>query len=176
MPNDTAVFIPRYQQIIAAEGPDALRTALVAEARTWLLPVTPFAHQQRSKGVGVDCIGVPTEVGRVFDIPECEGVPYAYTRQPNEREMQRELEGRLDYVPFRDVKVADMLWTRAYLGGPAQHLAMIVGFGPLTILHASVRATRLTPRGRGQVVEHSVDHVFLTTRLRACFRYRCLNG
>lgn len=160
MPNDTAVCTDQ-------------RTAVVAEARTWL--GTPFAHQRRQKGLGVDCIGVPAEVGKALGLPHCQDVPYAYTRQPNEREMQRELEARLDYVPFGSLRLADLLWLRAYAGGPAQHLAMVVSLSPLTILHASMRPTRTNPK-RGEVIEHSIDEAWLKTRLRACFRYRGIDG
>lgn len=37
-----------------------IRAAIVAEARTWL--GTAYGHQQRSKGVRVDCPGLPLEV------------------------------------------------------------------------------------------------------------------
>lgn len=143
-----------------------LRDALVAEARTWL--GTPFAHQQRRKGHGVDCIGVPTEVGRAFGLPGCEDVPFAYTRAPNVREMQRELEARLDYVPFRDVKVADLLWLLGDAHGEPQHLAIVVGAEPLKVIHASLV--------RKAVIEHIADDTWLKTRLRACFRYRGIDG
>lgn len=152
-----------------------LRAALVAEARTWLR--TPFAHQRREKGIGVDCIGVPTEVGRAFGIPECEGVPYAYTRAPNVREMQRELEARLDYVPFKQAQVADLFWLLGYPHGLPQHLAMVVNLQPLTIIHATMHETANTVgTKRGEVIEHGVDDYLLKTRLRACFRYRGIDG
>lgn len=139
-----------------------LRTAAIAEARTWL--GTPFAHQQRRKGFGVDCIGVPAEVGKALGLPFCEGVPTAYTRAPNPRELLRELHGRLDSVPFRDKRPADLFLCRG--GGPEpSHLAMITALDPLTVLHASMIV--------GRVTEHHVDRAWLA-RVVQTFRYRGL--
>lgn len=166
MPNDTVVFIPRYQQIIAAEGSAALRAAVVAEARTWLLPVTKFAHQQRRKGVGVDCIGVPVEVGRVFDFPCCEGVPHAYTRQPDGRELLRELHERMDPVFYRNKQAGDVIVCAAS-GKEPSHLVMVTQVEPLMILHASLIV--------GRVIEHGAD-ASVTVRFRQTFRYRGIDG
>lgn len=146
------------------------RAAIVAEALTWL--DTPFAHQQRKKGVGVDCIGVPAETGRAFGIPECSDVPFAYTRQPNRKEMQRELEARLDYVAYRNVTIGDLAWILA--PGP-QHLGMVVECERdadgmvlrMMIIHASMREKKVV---RGRLDSDARKRVF------AWFRYRGLDG
>lgn len=57
----------------SADASKVTRADVVAEARTWL--DTPFVHQHRAKGIGVDCaglvIGVSRELGLVakdFDV------------------------------------------------------------------------------------------------------------
>jgi len=53
------------------------RTAIAAEARTWL--GTPYAHGQRLKGVGADCAGVPLEVYAAVElIPPTDVGPYSH--------------------------------------------------------------------------------------------------
>lgn len=57
------------------------RKAIIAEARTWLK--TPYKHQGRKKGVGVDCIGLPLGVGEVLGICGYDSVDYRrYGRRP----------------------------------------------------------------------------------------------
>lgn len=53
------------------------RYAVVTEARTWL--GTPFHHQARLKGVGVDCVGLVIGVARSLGLvaPDFDVQPYA---------------------------------------------------------------------------------------------------
>lgn len=72
------------------------RTDIVTAARTWI--GTPFHHQARLKGVGVDCIGLVIGVARElaliapdFDIAAYPRVPDGKTLLPLAREHMREI-------------------------------------------------------------------------------------
>ena len=56
-----------------AEAGEALRQALVAEARAWL--GTPYRHQAALRGVGCDCLGLVRGVWRAVHGAEPEPVP-----------------------------------------------------------------------------------------------------
>ena len=132
----------------------ALREAIVAEARSWMN--TPWSHQQRQKGVGVDCAGLiikPLHTLNLssFDIRDYERLPNGTMYGICCREMTR--------IPVSTVRLADALlmqWDR----GPS-HLGLVGdyphGDGQLSIIHASnafrkVCEHRLTPDWRRRIV------------------------
>ncbi len=63
------------------------RSQIINEARTWL--GTPFHHQGRVKGVGVDCIGLIIGVGRaVGTLPETFDAT-GYGREPHNHSLPK---------------------------------------------------------------------------------------
>lgn len=64
------------------------RDEFIAQARTWL--GTPFHHQARLKGVGVDCIGLLTGVAEEFGM-DVSNIPSAYSRAPDVDMLFREI-------------------------------------------------------------------------------------
>ncbi len=65
---------------------------IITEARSWL--ETPFHHQGRVRGVGVDCIGLIVEVARALKLPSASGGLVAdyderdYPREPDGERLQ----------------------------------------------------------------------------------------
>ena len=123
-----------------------IREAIVAEARLWV--GTRWSHQQRQRGIGVDCAGLLVEVGKAnslttFDIRD-------YAREPNGTLLaicKRELR----QIPIATMRPGDVV-ALAYDGEP-MHLGIVApykyGDGVLAIIHAS--------RQRGKVCEHRID-------------------
>lgn len=131
------------------------RADVAAEARKWL--ATPFAHQGRTRGVGVDCGGlvgcvavalgiVPADWwARVFD-----PVYGGYSRQPANGVLQRVCESFMSRTDTPGV--GDVLLMR--FAEEPQHLGIVVPYvwGGLSLVHALARA--------GKVVEHRLAPVW----------------
>jgi NlpC/P60 family putative phage cell wall peptidase len=131
------------------------RAAIVAEARTWL--DTPFHHQGRLKGIGVDCAGVPEGVARAFGIP-VRDIPADYGRQPDVATMLKALRANLTEKPRAEVAPGDVLWL-VWVRHP-QHLAIYTDTD--TIIHAAEIF--------GRVVEHRYDFTW-QRRCRGVFAF-----
>jgi len=89
------------------------RSQIIEEARTYL--GTPFHHQGRLKGVGVDCIGLLTGVAQGLNITHHDLT--GYSRHPDGVTLLREL-NKAGLVPIEEAKPGDVLvfWmTRPYL-------------------------------------------------------------
>lgn len=123
---------------------------VVAEARTWLR--TPYSHQGRSKGLGVDCAGLVIGVARNLGLVAPDFDVTGYSRQPDGTLIERC--GELMRAIVADqIAPGDVLATK-FDQDPC-HLA-IVGDHPhgLSIIHALCRSN-----GRGMVVEHRLDTI-----------------
>lgn len=129
--------------------------AVVAEARRWL--GTPFHHQGRCLGVGVDCAGVVLMTARALGYCPPDFDVAGYGRQPDPAAMRAALRAHLTPSSVADMKVGDVLWM-SFLTDP-QHLAILTDQG---ILHAYERA--------GRCVEHGLDRVW-RGRIREVFTW-----
>lgn len=133
---------------------------IVSAAREWI--GTPYGHQGRSKGIIVDCAGVPAGVAEQLGLAVEDFV--SYQREPNPQLMQSYLDRNLNRV-FKDkMQIGDVVWIR-FEKAP-QHLAIVGDYehGGLTLIHASNLI------GRGAVVEHRLDELWLK-RIVAVWRY-----
>jgi cell wall-associated NlpC family hydrolase len=130
--------------------------ALVTEARRWL--GTPFRHQGRIRGEGVDCIGLVLEPARALGLTDYR--PAAYGRLPDGGTIRDELARHLTTVARSDMRPGDVLLLAAPLS--PSHLALVGELGALTMIHAS------GPIGR--VVEHGIDDTW-AGRIRGVFRF-----
>lgn len=137
------------------------RGQVVAEARTWI--GTPFVHQGRLKGVGVDCVGVVIGVAHALGISDFDIV--SYPMLPDSQMMGRILAEHLDPVSSKSLLPGDILWLR-FMGEP-QHVAIITGLSPLTVVHSFAGAR--TPR----CLEQPLDGLWWR-RVAGCYRYRGL--
>ena len=135
------------------------RAEIVRCARTWI--GTPFHHQGRLRGVGVDCAGLVIEVAREMEIADVDVLGYG--RQPDPRAFRAALHEHLCEVAPQAALPGDVL-SFAYI--EEQHLAIAshVGVsGPAAMVHADQRS--------GGCVEVPLGHLW-GRRLRGCWRFR----
>lgn len=102
------------------------RTAIIAEARTWI--GTPYHHQASMKGAGCDCLGLVRGVWRGVYGTEPE-VPPAYSRDWAEAHRQETLAdaaGRhMRPVPTPDIQPGDVMLFALNERAPAKHCAIL---------------------------------------------------
>lgn len=127
---------------------------------------TPFMHQARVRGRGVDCIGVPIGVARYFGYDQSVGFTdyKSYKRSPNAREMETLLRMYLDPIAKNEALVGDLL--HLYFLQRPQHVGFLLPNN--MILHAKEEAD-----GSGKVVIHSIDE-FWWSRVVHAYRFRGL--
>lgn len=123
---------------------------VVAAARGWL--GTPWHHQGRLKGVGVDCVGLVIGVARELDLSIFDVTGYHH--RPALGAVEQGC--RAQMLPVDPATPGDVLLFE--VGGQPQHLGFLTDVG---VLHA------LAPMRR--VVEHRLDEEW-TRRIVAAFR------
>lgn len=110
-------------------------------ARDWL--GTPYQHQQRMKGVAVDCIGLVIGVARELKlVPELFDFT-GYTMEPNGITLIDELSKKLTKVGQRQMMAGDVLCV-AGMGSP-RHVGIIGKYrhGGHSIIHAASNPGRV---------------------------------
>ena len=130
--------------------------AIVRAARKYV--GTPFMHQGRMVGIGIDCVGLVTCVQ--YDLGLDDLRLGAYNRQPDEDKFRAALLQYLDQVQFAALQLGDILTFRFVA---EQHLAFVSSLSPLSIIHAYEKV--------GRCIEQPVDSVWMR-RLRGCYRFR----
>lgn len=125
---------------------------VVIEARSWL--GTPFRHQGRIKGVGVDCAGLVVGVAQALgiEISDLSG----YARTPSADGLRR-------HVEAQSVRVAEAQPGDVYLmrfEREPQHLGIASDIG---IIHAF--------SAPGKCVEHGIDALW-KSRIVGIYRFR----
>ncbi|GER07176.1 hypothetical protein GCM10007972_18040 [Iodidimonas muriae] len=126
---------------------------IVTAARRWL--GTPFHHQGRVRGVGVDCAGLVIGVARELDLM-CIDVT-GYGHRPDDTEMERLVRAHLTEIPLAEAGLGDVLLL--LIDGRPQHLAIRTDIG---MIHAYAPARK--------VVEHRIDDSW-ASRIVAAFRF-----
>lgn len=122
---------------------------------------TPFVHQGRLDGIGLDCAGVVIRVAQELGLSDFD--TRDYPAQPNPVAMRAALLAHLEVVRFAEIDVGDVLWFKVELD--PQHLALLVSREPLMMVHA------FSKPGVMKVIEAHVD-AFWRSRIAGCFRYR----
>lgn len=124
------------------------RAEVVSEARRWI--GTPWQHQARSIGLGVDCVGFVIEVGRALRLIDTKEAA-TYKRRPDGLTLRAKFSERLASVDLRSIRPADVLLIATH--GTPDHVAIVgdypVAAGELSMIHAYVPARK--------VVEHRLD-------------------
>lgn len=111
--------------------PTDIRQQIIIEARTWI--GTPFHHQARARGHGVDCGQLVIGVGEALGLCETMDVRN-YGRAPNPRQMRGYLEHFL--APHEGQPGdGDILWVCVRVGLP-MHLLIISDAARNRIIHA----------------------------------------
>ncbi len=139
-----------------------MRKQIVAAAREWL--GTPYQHQQRMKGVGVDCANLVIAVGVELNVldwtPEAFVKFKGYGRAPNPRRMLEAMELFLERLPEGESpQEGDVVWIEWARGLP-MHIAILTDLG---LIHAYSDV--------GRVVEHGLDSVW-ESRFNSFWRFR----
>lgn len=116
------------------------RERVVAAARNWL--GTPFHHQGRLKGVGVDCAGVVVGVAKELDLSAFDITGYGH--RPNSREMEQLCYSEMSCVVQSQMQPGNVLLLE--VDNQPQHLAFVTDIGMLHS-YAPLRC----------VVEHRID-------------------
>jgi len=132
-------------------------TDIVNKAREYL--GTPFHHQGRLKGTGVDCIGLVSGVFKELNLVSYDNV--TYSRFPSGNLLMSELRKVFDEVQYEEVREGDILvfWFNPRTKSP-QHIGIKSSRG---IIH--------TWAGVGKVVEHSINERWIK-RILAVFRLK----
>lgn len=143
---------------------------IIEEARSWI--GTPFHHQGRLKGVGVDCLGlvlgVMKELGLTTHYRDRynKRLPFTkfditnYSREPDGRTLKRSLDLLID--PINDVNTiqpGDI--ALFFVKERPQHLGIIGNHNGLSVIHA-LEASRY-------VAEHTLNQTWCS-RLVALYR------
>lgn len=114
---------------------------VLTEARSWI--GTPFHHQARLKGHGVDCaqliVGVGQALGLIGEYPR-EYVRYGRTPRPDY--MRARLEEFMDQISEAEAVPGDVLWMGWRQGLP-MHLGILTEHQGRGILHAYSEAERV---------------------------------
>lgn len=137
------------------------RADLITGARQWI--GTPFAHQGRTCGAGVDCIGLVVGVVQAAGLPVDDRRDYA--RTPHGGELARALADQLDRIDLADAGPGDIAliaWRREPM-----HVGWLTDYvhGGLGLLHAL--------ESFGAVTEHRMD-AHWRSLVRGVFRVRGL--
>lgn len=136
-----------------------VREQIVAAARRYV--GTPFRHQGRQHGIGIDCAGLVVCVGREAGLmPDYREI--AYGRQPNPQRMRAQIERYADEIQPRDVQPGDLYWMR-FIEPMHMAIATRLADGRAGMIHAYADA--------GRCVEHGLDDTWRRRIVRA-YRYR----
>lgn len=131
--------------------------ALVAMARSYA--GTPFHHQGRLPGVGLDCAGLVLCSLSAIGETVVDTLPYA--RIPRNRAFIKCIEAQCDEVPRAKIQIGDFL-TFAWKSEP-QHISIVTQLEPcMMMIHAYQPSDK--------VIETNVDE-FWMTKLGQCFRF-----
>lgn len=121
---------------------------LIMEARTWV--GTPFRHQGRVKGVGVDCANLVLAVGEAAGVMAPDWFArmrkyHGYRRTPDPTKMRAALEEFL--VEITDPRVGDVAWIEWSKDVP-MHLAILAdGKDRTMIIHAFAPLRKVIEHG-----------------------------
>lgn len=133
------------------------RTEFVATARSYLN--TPFHHQGRVPGVGLDCAGVVVCAlnANNYGVQDRSG----YGRIPTGGEFMAAVWLHCDHINLVEVRVGDLMMF-AFRTEP-QHIAIVSHVDPIRLIHSW--------NDVGKVVENDMDDIW-RTRLRGCYRLK----
>lgn len=104
---------------------------------------TPFHHQGRLPGVGIDCAGVPIVVGRMLGLVAPDFDVAGYPPVPDGSSLRAYCEEHMIRWPWEEAGGAVLV---AWKDGPPQHLGIVAEHpaGGLSIIHAdSLRQKRV---------------------------------
>lgn len=137
------------------------RAQVVQEARAWLH--TPYQHQQRTRGVAVDCIGLVIGVARSLGLVPVDFDVNGYSRQPDPRMLLGKCDEHMVRIQPEAIQPGDVIVTR-FEEDPT-HFGIVADYyhgGALSMIHAL-----RTRDGGGRVIEQRLDSSGLKRIVRA---------
>ena len=117
---------------------------------------TPFLHQGRVLGVGMDCIGVAAHIAKSLGLDHTES--QGYSPSPSNGLLESALGAQSCLFEARDMQVGDLLLMR--FAEEPQHVAIFAGD---TIIHSYQNV--------GKVVEHPFSDVW-RARVVKIYRFK----
>ncbi len=134
-----------------------MKTAFVEKVRGYL--GTPFHHQGRVPGVGLDCAGVVVcalqDLG--YPITDIKG----YGRVPAQNLFLKSILSHFDSILLADIAPGDLMFF-VFVSEP-QHIAVVSRIDPILLIHSYSQVKK--------VVENSLDNTWMK-RLYGCYRLR----
>lgn len=117
------------------------REQVVDEARSWV--GTPYQHQARIKGIGVDCAGLLIGVARALGIVSPIFDVTGYTRRPDGWSLIETCEQHMQAIERADMGPGDAVVVR--FDSEPQHFGLIAPYshGGLSIIHAASKHNRV---------------------------------
>lgn len=114
------------------------RARIVQEARNWI--DSPFHHQGRLKGVGVDCAGLVIGIARELGIVAPDFNVAAYPRSPDGETLMHLAEIHLTPIAEADMQPGDVIVVA--VDREPQHIGVLGDYrhGGLSIIHAASNA------------------------------------
>jgi cell wall-associated NlpC family hydrolase len=114
------------------------RNEVVTAARSWI--GTPFAHQGRLKGVGVDCIGLVIGLGREFNLCEPDFDISGYARNPDGKSLMALSRVHMTPISREAMRAGDVVVVR--FGDHPQHFGVLADYkhGGLSLVHAAMKS------------------------------------
>lgn len=111
------------------------RSQVVATAQSWL--GTPFVHQARLKGVGVDCVGLVIGVGKELGVIDPSFDVNAYDRIPDGIKLMAGARANLEQIPQAEMQVGDIIVVK--FANYPQHFGFLGNYrhGGFSIIHAA---------------------------------------
>lgn len=128
--------LPDFSPVDSMPGKGGVVTRydVIVEARTWI--DTPFMHQHRMKGHGVDCVGLVIGVCRALGLVAPGFDINGYARKPVGNTLIARCSEYMDPIDDRDAKPGNVLLL-AYRRDP-QHLGILADYqhGGFSLIHA----------------------------------------
>lgn len=128
-------------------------TDIVTAARAYL--GTPYVHQGRVKGKGVDCLGLGICVGRELGFLPDSFDRQDYTRQPVPAVLLAGLRAHLQEIPVSEAQPGDLLVLD--VAGQPVHVGFRTDHG---LIHAYYPAGRVVEHGLRGPFARAVRHAF----------------
>ncbi|MEO6710026.1 MAG: hypothetical protein ABIP42_10650 [Planctomycetota bacterium] len=149
-PPDLPFFAP-IEQTHGVAG-KVSRADVVRIARSWL--DTPYQHQQRMKGVGVDCAGLVIGVARELGIVAADFDVTGYPQTPDGKSLLLLCDRFMRRVYPSEVQPGDVLVYQFHPKLGPQHMGILGDYlyGGLSLIQALGMSD-----GKGRVVEWNLD-------------------
>jgi hypothetical protein len=121
---------------------------------------TPFAHQGRVAGVGIDCAGLYVHICKELGLPHLDAK--GYPRNPYDGQLEKQLDAQPCLIVVSESMPGDILAMR--IRRQPQHIGIHAGFidGHPYIIHASEE--------HGGVVMHRIDELW-SARIMRVYRF-----